>query len=91
MAFVWVILFSFPEQHSRRVIVLRCLRPVLVLALAAASASTNVKVFRTLLFPNPTMDLVHVWYDDRYWSKILHSTIPIPIHDLKVKVTDLEL
>ena len=36
------------------------------------------------------MDLVHVWYDDRYWSKILHSTIPIPIHDLKVKVTDLE-
>ena len=37
------------------------------------------------------MDLVHIWYDDRYWSKILHSTIPIPIHDLKVKVTDLEL
>ena len=34
------------------------------------------------------MDLVHVWYDDRYWSKILHSTIPTPIHDLKVKVTD---
>ena len=35
------------------------------------------------------MDLVHVWYDDRYRSKILHSTIPTPIHDLKVKVTDL--
>ena len=32
------------------------------------------------------MDLVHVWYDDRCWSKILHSTIPTPIHDLKVKV-----
>ena len=44
-----------------------------------------VKVFRTSLFPNPMMDLVHVWYDDRYWSKI-HT----PIHDLKVKVTDLE-
>ena len=25
-----------------------------------------VKVFRTSLFPNPMMDLVHVWYDDRY-------------------------
>ena len=36
------------------------------------------------------MDLVHVWYDDRYWSKILRSTIPIPIHDLQVKATDLE-
>ena len=39
------------------------------------------------------MDLVHVWYDDtcRYWSRILHSPIPTPIHDLNVKVTDLEL
>ena len=37
------------------------------------------------------MDLVYVWYDDRQWSKILLSTIPTPMHDLKVKVTDLEL
>ena len=39
------------------------------------------------------MDLVYVWYDDRHWSKILLSTIPTPtpMHDLKVKVTDLEL
>ena len=50
-----------------------------------------IKVFRTSLFPNPMMDFVHVWCDDRYWSNILHSTIPTPIHDLKVKVTDLEL
>ena len=50
-----------------------------------------VKVFTTSLFPNPVMDLVQVWYNDRYWSKILHSTIPTPIHDPKVKVTDLEL
>ena len=27
------------------------------------------------------MDLVHVWYGDRYWSKIFHSTIPTPIHE----------
>ena len=37
------------------------------------------------------MDLVHVWCDDSYWSKILHSAIPTPIHYFKVKVTDLEL
>ena len=50
-----------------------------------------IKVFRTSLFPNPMMDLVRVWHDDRYWSKILHSAIPNPIHDLKVKIMDLEL
>ena len=37
------------------------------------------------------MDLIHVWCDDRYWSKILHSAIPTPIHGFKVKFTDLEL
>ena len=37
------------------------------------------------------MDLVYVWYDDRHRSKILLSTVPIPMHDLKVKFTDLEL
>ena len=49
-----------------------------------------VKVFKTSLFPNPLMDFVYVWYDDRHWSKILLSTIPTLMHDLKVKVTDLE-
>ena len=75
---------SSPEQSSWRAI-------VLPLALALASASTNVKDFRTSLFPNPLMDLVYIWYDDRYWSKILFSTIHTPMHDLKVKVTDFEL
>ena len=36
------------------------------------------------------MDLVHVWYDDGYESKILCSMIPNPVHDFEVKVTDLE-
>ena len=36
------------------------------------------------------MYLVHVWIDDRDWSKILCSTITTSVHDLKVKVTDLE-
>ena len=42
------------------------------------------------MFPNPVVYLFHVWYDDRCWSKILCSTIPNPVHDLKVKVTYLE-
>ena len=49
-----------------------------------------VKVFKTSLFSNHMMDLVHIWYDDRYWSKILWGAIPTSVHDLKVKVTDLE-
>ena len=36
------------------------------------------------------MDFIQLWRDDRALSKILCSTIPIPVHDLKVKVTDFE-
>ena len=67
-------LFSSPEQHSWRAIVLTS---------ASASASANVKVFvkvfKTSLFPNLITDLIHLWYDDTYWSKILRSTIRIPL------------
>ena len=34
------------------------------------------------------MDFIHLWCDDRALSKILRSTIPV--HGLKVKVTDFE-
>ena len=58
------------------------------------SASTNVnvfvKVFKTSLFPNLITDLIHLWYDDTYWSKILRYTIPTTLGHVKVKVTDLE-
>ena len=47
-----------------------------------------IKVFRTPLFLNPVVYLFHVWHDDRYWSKILCSTIPNPIYDYKVTVTE---
>ena len=78
---------SWSEQGSRRAIVLS---PALVFALALASAPQFcVKVFKTSLFPNPWMDLVYIWYDDRYWSKILFSTIPTPMHDLKVQMTKI--
>ena len=36
------------------------------------------------------MDFIQLWRDDRALSKILCSTIPIPVHDLKIKVTDFE-
>ena len=41
-----------------------------------------VKVLRTSLFPSPLMDFVHVWYDNRYWSKNFVETfyaIPSPL------------
>ena len=37
------------------------------------------------------MDFIQLWRDKRPLSKILCSTIPIPVHDLKIKVTDFEL
>ena len=37
------------------------------------------------------MDLLYIWHDYRYWSKILLGTIPTPAYDLEVKVTDLEI
>ena len=86
-------IFSSPEQHLGRAIVLP---PVsaLALALALVLASTNVKVFvnvfKTSLFPNLITDLIHLQYDDTYWSKILRSTILTTIGHAKVKVTDLE-
>ena len=36
------------------------------------------------------MDFIQLWRDDRALSKILCNTIPIPVHDLKIKVTDFE-
>ena len=36
------------------------------------------------------MDFIHLWCDDRALSNILCSTSPIPVHALKVKVTDFE-
>ena len=84
-----VTLFSSPEQHSGRAIVLP---PASGLALALASTNVKifVKVFKTSLFPNLITDLIHLWYDDTYWSKILHSTITTTLGHVKVKVTDLE-
>ena len=76
-------LFSSPEQHSRRAI-------VLTLASASKNVKDFVKVFKTSLFHNLTIDLIYLWYDDTYSSKILCSTIPTTLGHVTVKVTDLE-
>ena len=46
-----------------------------------------VYVFNTSLFPNFIADLIHFWYDDTYWSKILPSSILTPLVCVKIKVT----
>ena len=43
------------------------------------------KQINSIYFLNPQMDFVYIW------SKILLSTISTPVHDLEVKVTDLEI
>ena len=86
-----LLVFSSPEQHSGRAIVLP-MASVLVLALASASTNVKVfiKVFKPSLFPNLIIDLIHLWYGDTYWYKTLRSTIPTTLGHVKVKVTDLE-
>ena len=37
-----------------------------------------VKVYKTSYFEDPLMDLVHIWHDGRYRSKIFIRTIPSP-------------
>ena len=52
----------------------------------------SVKVYKISQFLNPCMDLLYIWHDHRYWSKILFSTISyLKIRDLEVKVTDSEI
>ena len=41
-------------------------------------------------FAKPSMDLINCCVTIVTLSKILCSTIPIPVHDLKIKVTDFE-
>ena len=49
----------------------------------------NVLQFQ-VFFAKQSMDFIQLWRDDRALSKILCSTIPVPVHDLKIKVTDFE-
>ena len=37
-----------------------------------------LKFYKTSYFEDPLMDLVHIWHDGRYKSKVFISTIPTP-------------
>ena len=66
--------FSWPGQSPGRAI---ALTPASALVLASASTFT-LKFFKSLYFPDHSIDLVHIWYDDRYSSKVLFgNTQPI--------------
>ena len=47
-------------------------------------------IFFFFFFAKLSMDFIQLWHDNRVLSKILCSTIPIPVHDFKIKVTDFE-
>ena len=40
---------------------------------------------------NPFIDLLYIWCDNRYCSKIVLGTIPTPAYHLEAKVTDLDI
>ena len=46
--------------------------------------------YNFIFFAKPSMDFIQLWRDNRALSEILCSTIPISVHDLKIKVTDFE-
>ena len=45
--------------------------------------------FFFFFFAKPSMDFIQLWCNDRALSKLL-CVIPIPVHDLKIKVPDFE-
>ena len=49
-----------------------------------------INVLQFHFFAKPSMDFIQLWRDNRALSKILCSTIPIPVHDLKIKLKDFE-
>ena len=67
--------------------------PTPYMTLRSRSRTSNfcIAIFYNFsFFAKPSMDFIHLWLDDRALSSILRSTIPIPVHGLKVKVTDFE-
>ena len=67
-------IFSSPVRKYRK---RYCTTPVISVSICGCVRfNTNVKVLcqSDLIFLNPQMDLVYIWYDYRCWSKILLST-----------------
>ena len=70
------IVFAFPFVHSFICTFVR--KFVRSFVFPSQGQSFCVKVYKTSYFENPLMDLVHIWHDGRYRSKIFISTIPTP-------------
>ena len=70
-----------------------CTIPGVASALASASTFTLMKVFKELIFSRPFDSLIYIWYDDRYYSKVLFSNTPSPLpqDQGQVKVMNLEI
>ena len=50
-----------------------------------SSLRVNIKVLNSSYFPDHRMDLVYIWYDDRYGPKFyLAVLLYISAHDLKI-------
>ena len=79
---IWSV-FSSPGRSPGRAI---ALPPV-----SASAPTFTLKFFKSSYFPNHMMDLVHIWYDNRYRSKVSFRNTPTHAHDLTVKFTDFEI
>ena len=72
-------IFSTEDHNFYSFISLPGQSPGRAIALASASVSTfTLKFFKSLYFPDHLIDLVYIWYDDRY-SPNFYSAIPQPI------------
>ena len=80
-------MFGIMIVAGQKFYVVRSPIPYMTLRLRSQTSNFCIAIF--LQF-QPSKDFIHLWHDGRALSKILHSTIPIPEHGLKVKVTDFE-
>ena len=64
---------------------------VILLAQIKVFVPGRTWTFNSSYFPNHLIHLVHIWFDDRYRSKVLFSNTLTHAYDLKVKVMDLEI
>ena len=84
MALLLLFCFSFLsrlDDVQKSLVLPSASASVLAIASASASASTfTLKFFKSSYFLNHLMDLVHIWYNNRYRSKVSISNIlPWPI------------
>ena len=84
-------MFGMMIDAGPRFYVVRSPTPYMTLRSRSRTKNFCIAIFYTFsFFLKLSIDFIHLWRDDRALSKILRSTIPVPVHGLKVKVTDFE-